>query len=46
MIAVSLLLRLAIIGVTDQQVHYKTPRDKYMEDVIALQMHVSRHNQR
>ncbi|RUS81435.1 hypothetical protein EGW08_010819 [Elysia chlorotica] len=40
------LLWLAIVGVTDQYVHFKTPRDKYMEDVIALQSHVSRHNQR
>ncbi|GFO29670.1 cell division control protein 45 homolog, partial [Plakobranchus ocellatus] len=40
------LLWLAIVGVTDQFVHFKTPRDKYMEDVITLQSHVSRHNQR
>ncbi|KAK7462004.1 hypothetical protein BaRGS_00038586 [Batillaria attramentaria] len=40
------LVWLAIIGVTDQYVHFKTPRDKYMEDVMALQSHVSRHNHR
>ncbi|XP_035826771.1 cell division control protein 45 homolog isoform X2 [Aplysia californica] len=40
------LLWLAIVGVTDQQIHYRTPREKYMEDVLALQVHVSRHNQR
>ncbi|PVD33123.1 hypothetical protein C0Q70_08572 [Pomacea canaliculata] len=40
------LVWLAVIGVTDQYVHFKTPRDKYMEAVIALQSHVSRHNHR
>ncbi|KAK7088800.1 hypothetical protein V1264_022672 [Littorina saxatilis] len=40
------LVWLAVIGVTDQFVHFKTPRDKYMEDVMALQSHVSRHNHR
>ncbi|KAK6183991.1 hypothetical protein SNE40_006545 [Patella caerulea] len=40
------LLWLGIIGVTDQYIHYKTPRDKYMEDVMSLQSHVSRHNHR
>ncbi|KAL5017064.1 hypothetical protein ScPMuIL_006653 [Solemya velum] len=40
------LLWLAIIGVTDQYVHYKTPREKYIEDIMALQSHVSRHNRR
>jgi len=40
------LLWLAIVGVTDQQIHCRTPREKYMEDVLALQVHVSRHNQR
>lgn len=38
------LLWLAIVGVTDQYVHYKTPREKYIEDVMALQSHVSRLN--
>ncbi|KAJ8312699.1 hypothetical protein KUTeg_010072, partial [Tegillarca granosa] len=38
--------RLAILGVTDQYIHYKTPRDKYIDDVMALQSHVSRHNHR
>ncbi|WAR03472.1 CDC45-like protein [Mya arenaria] len=38
------LLWLAIIGVTDQYVHYKTGREKYIEDVMALQSHVSRLN--
>lgn len=41
-----IVFRLAVIGVTDQYVHFKTPRDKYMEAVIALQSHVSRHNHR
>ncbi|XP_071094476.1 cell division control protein 45 homolog [Haliotis cracherodii] len=40
------LLWLAIIGVSDQYVHFKTPRDKYMDDVMALQSHVARHNHR
>lgn len=40
------LLWLAIVGVTDQFIHFKTPREKYMEDIIALQSHVTRHNQR
>ncbi|KAL4225254.1 DNA replication initiation factor cdc45 [Mactra antiquata] len=40
------LLWLAIIGVTDQYIHYKTPREKYIEDVMALQSHVSRLNHR
>ncbi|KAI8749259.1 cell division control protein 45 isoform X1 [Biomphalaria glabrata] len=40
------LLWLAIVGVTDQYIHFKTPRDKYMEDILTLQSHVSRHNQR
>ncbi|KAK3576694.1 hypothetical protein CHS0354_024303 [Potamilus streckersoni] len=40
------LLWLAINGVTDQLLHYKTPREKYIEDVMALQSHVSRHNHR
>lgn len=43
---VFLVNRLAVLGVTDQFVHFKTPRDKYMEDVMALQSHVSRHNHR
>ncbi|KAL8566410.1 hypothetical protein ACOMHN_011988 [Nucella lapillus] len=37
---------LAVIGVTDQFAHFRTPRDHYMEDVMALQSHVSRHNHR
>ncbi|XP_033747411.1 cell division control protein 45 homolog isoform X3 [Pecten maximus] len=40
------LLWLSILGVTDQFIHYKTPRDKYIDDVMALQSHVSRHNHR
>ncbi|ESO91700.1 hypothetical protein LOTGIDRAFT_206668 [Lottia gigantea] len=40
------LLWLGIIGVTDQFVHFRTPRDKYIEDVMALQSHVLRHNHR
>ncbi|BFZ04616.1 hypothetical protein BsWGS_07655 [Bradybaena similaris] len=40
------LLWLAIVGVTDQFAHFRTPRDKYMEDIMSLQSHVSRHNQR
>lgn len=38
------LLWWGIIGVTDQYIHYKTPREKYIEDVMALQSHVSRLN--
>ena len=38
------LLWLSILGVTDQFLHYKTPREKYIEDVMTLQSHVSRHN--
>ncbi|XP_076453006.1 cell division control protein 45 homolog [Babylonia areolata] len=37
---------LAVIGVTDQFVHFRIPREKYMESVMALQSHVSRHNHR
>ena len=40
------ICRLAIVGVTDQYIHYKTPREKYIEDVLALQTHVSRLNHR
>ncbi|XP_059141300.1 cell division control protein 45 homolog [Physella acuta] len=40
------LLWLAIVGVTDQFVHFKTPRDKYVNDILALQSHVSRLNLR
>ena len=38
--------RLAIVGVTDQYIHYKTTREKYIEDVLTLQTHVSRLNHR
>ena len=40
------LLWLAVIGVTDQFIHNKVDRDKYIEDVGQLQLHVSRHNHR
>ncbi|XP_064612801.1 cell division control protein 45 homolog [Liolophura sinensis] len=40
------LLWLAIIGLTDQYIHYKVCRDKYMDDVLTLQSHVSRHSHR
>ena len=40
------LLWLGIIGVTEQYIHYKTSREKYIEDVMALQSHVSRLNHR
>jgi len=40
------LLWLGIIGVTDQYVHYKTGREKYIEDVMSLQAHVSRLNRK
>lgn len=38
------LVWLGIIGVTDQLVHYRISREKYIEDVMTLQSHVSRHN--
>lgn len=40
------VLWLAIIGVTDQYVHYKVAREKYIDDVMALQSHVSRLNRK
>lgn len=40
------LLWLSILGVTDQFLHYRTTRDKYINDIIKLQAHVSRHNHR
>ncbi|XP_013383421.1 cell division control protein 45 homolog [Lingula anatina] len=38
------LVWLACVGVTDQYAHGKIDREKYIEMVSDLQMHVSRHN--
>ncbi len=40
------LLWLAIVGVTDQYLHHKVDRDKYIDDINFLQGHVLRHNHR
>ncbi|XP_063448909.1 cell division control protein 45 homolog [Mytilus trossulus] len=40
------LVWLAVVGVTDQYIHFKTPRDKYIDDAMALESHVARHNHR
>ena len=40
------LLWLAIVGVTDQYLHNRTDRDKYIDDINFLQGHVLRHNHR
>ncbi|CAI9721546.1 division control 45 homolog [Octopus vulgaris] len=40
------LIWFAVIGVTDQLLHYHISREKYIEDVMLLQSHLSRHNRR
>lgn len=40
------LLWLSVVGVTSQYLRDQVDRDKYIEDVDALQSHVSRHNHR